>query len=88
MRYMMLVKANKDFEAGSPPNPELIAAVAKLADEASAQGVMVASGGLLPSSQGVRIRVAGGKTQSNACVPSASATAEQKLSLPRRQPAP
>jgi len=62
MRYMMLVKANKDFEAGSPPNPELIAAVAKLADEASAQGVMVASGGLLPSSQGVRIRVAGGKT--------------------------
>ena len=59
---MMLVKANKDFEAGAPPNPELMAAVAKLADEATARGVMVTSGGLLPSSQGVRIRVARGKT--------------------------
>ena len=38
---MMLVKANKDFEAGTPPNPELMAAVAKLADEATARGVMV-----------------------------------------------
>jgi len=62
MRFMMLVKANKDFEAGAPPNPELMAAVAKLADEATARGVMVTSGGLLPSSQGVRIRVARGKT--------------------------
>ncbi len=62
MRFMMLVKANKDFEAGAPPNPELMAAIAKLADEATARGVMVAAGGLLPSSQGVRIRVARGKT--------------------------
>src|SRR5213080_3198756 len=62
MRFMMLVKANKDFEAGAPPNPELMAALAKLADEATARGVMVSAGGLLPSSQGVRIRVAGGKT--------------------------
>ena len=62
MRFMMLVKANKDFEAGAPPNPELMAAVAKLADEATARGVMVTAGGLLPSSQGVRIRVARGKT--------------------------
>ena len=62
MRFMMLVKANKDFETGAPPNPELIAAVAKLADEATARGVMVSAGGLLPSSQGVRICAAGGKT--------------------------
>jgi len=59
---MMLVKANKDSEAGAPPNPELMTAVAKLADEATARGVMVTAGGLLPSSQGVRIRVARGKT--------------------------
>jgi hypothetical protein len=59
---MMLVKANNDSEAGVPPNPELMAAVAKLADEATARGAMVAAGGLLPSSEGVRIRVAGGKT--------------------------
>jgi hypothetical protein len=62
MRFMMLVKANKDYEAGAPPNPELMAAVAKLAEEATVRGVMVAAGGLSPSSQGVRIRVEGGKT--------------------------
>jgi len=62
MRFMMLVKANKDFEAGAPPNPELMAAIAKLAEEATARGAMVAAGGLLPSSQGVRIHVARGKT--------------------------
>jgi len=62
MRFMMLVKANKDSETGAPPNPELMAAIAKLADEAAARGVMVGAGGLLPSSQGVRIRAVGGKT--------------------------
>ena len=62
MRYMMIVKANKDSEAGIPPSPQLIAAISKLAEEAMAGGAMVASGGLLPSSQGVRIRVAQGKT--------------------------
>ena len=62
MRFMMLVKANKNSEAGAPPNPELMAAVAKLADEAMARGTMVTAGGLLPSSEGVRIRVAGGTT--------------------------
>lgn len=62
MRFMMLVKANKDFEAGAPPNPELIAAITKLSAEATARGVMVTAGGLLPSSQGVRIRAAAGKT--------------------------
>jgi hypothetical protein len=61
MRFMMLIKANKESEAGVAPNPELMAAVAKLADEATTRGVMVAAGGLLPSSEGVRIRVAGGK---------------------------
>jgi hypothetical protein len=62
MRYMMIVKANKDSEAGVPPNPELMAAIAKLAAEASQRGVMVDAGGLLPSSQGARVRVSGGKT--------------------------
>lgn len=62
MRFMMIVKADKEFEAGKPPNPELMAAIAKLADEATKRGQMVAAGGLLPSSQGVRIHVSGGKT--------------------------
>ena len=62
MRFMMIVKANRDSEAGVPPNPELIAAIAKMSEEATQRGTMVSSGGLLPSSQGARIRVAGGKT--------------------------
>src|SRR5262245_5081479 len=62
MRFMMLVKANKDYEAGAPPNPELMAAIAKLSEEAAARGQMIDAGGLMPSSQGVRIRVERGKT--------------------------
>jgi hypothetical protein len=59
---MMIVKATKNSEAGIPPNPELITAIAKMADEATQSGVMLGAGGLLPSSQGARIRVSGGKT--------------------------
>ncbi len=62
MRFMMIVKANKDSEAGLPPNPELVAAIGKLAEEARQRGVMIDAGGLLPSSQGARIRVSRGKT--------------------------
>ena len=62
MRYMMIVKATRDSEAGVPPNPELIAAITKLSSDAAASGAMVAAGGLLPSSQGVRIRAAKGET--------------------------
>jgi len=58
----MLVKATKDSEACAPPNPELMAAIAKLAEEATARGVMVTAGGLLPSSEGVRVRVSRGRT--------------------------
>src|SRR5215831_11505583 len=62
MRFMMIIKATRESEAGAALNPELMAAVAKLAGDATAQGAMVTAGGLLPSSQGVRIRVASGKT--------------------------
>jgi PhnB protein len=62
VRFMMILKATKDSEAGRPPNPKLVAATAKLAEEANKAGLIVESGGLLPSSQGTRIRVSGGKT--------------------------
>jgi PhnB protein len=62
VRFMMMVKATKDSEAGMPSNPKLMAAVEKLGEEANKAGLMVSSGGLLPSSQGARIRVSGGKT--------------------------
>jgi hypothetical protein len=62
MHYMMIVKSTKESEAGCAAHPELMAAVAKMADEASKRGVMISAGGLQPSSKGARIRVAGGKT--------------------------
>ena len=62
MRFMMLVKATRDSEAGAAPNPQLMAAVTKLAEEATALGALITGGGLRPSSQGVRICVANGKT--------------------------
>ncbi len=61
MRFMMIVKADKDYEAGAPPNPELMAAIGKLAEEGMKSGVVVSNGGLLPSSQGARIQVSEGK---------------------------
>ena len=61
MRYMMMVKADQDYEAGSPPKPELMAAIGKLSEEMARAGVLLETGGLLPSSMGARVRVAGGK---------------------------
>jgi hypothetical protein len=62
MQFMMILKATKDSEAGCTPNPELMAAVAKMGEEATKRGVMITAGGLQPSSQGARIHVSGGKT--------------------------
>ena len=62
MQFMMIVKSTKDSEAGRPPNPELMAAIAKMGAEAAKKGLMVISGGLQPSSQGARIHVSGGRT--------------------------
>lgn len=61
MRFMMIVKADKNYEAGLPPSPELTAAIGKLTEEEIKSGVLLSNGGLLPSSQGARIRVGGGK---------------------------
>ena len=61
MRYMMMIKATKDSEAGVPPNPELMAGMAKLSEEMAKAGKLLASGGLLPSSKGMRLSYSGGK---------------------------
>ena len=61
MRYMMIVKADKNYEAGAPPEPELMSAVGKLSDEMIKAGVLLEMGGLLPSSKGARINVKQGK---------------------------
>jgi hypothetical protein len=61
MRFMMLIKANEDFEAGVPPCPELIVAMGTLAEEMTERGVLLSSDGMKPSSTGTRVRFAGGK---------------------------
>jgi len=61
MRFMMMIKATKDYEAGLPPSPELMAGMAKLTEDNVKSGALLASGGLQPSSQGLRIRYSGGK---------------------------
>ena len=61
MRFMMIVKADRNYEAGAPPKPELMAAVGKLSEEMIKAGVLLDMGGLLPTSQGALINVRKGK---------------------------
>ena len=61
MRFMMLVKADQNYEAGKPPPPELMTAMDKLAQDMTRAGVLLDTGGLQPSSKGARVRVGGGK---------------------------
>jgi hypothetical protein len=60
MRFMMIVKSDDRHEAGVAPDPRLMEAVGKLAAEMEQAGRMVFSGGLAPSSQGVRIQAKDG----------------------------
>jgi hypothetical protein len=61
MRFMMIVKANKDTEAGVMPKEELLAAMAKYNEELVKAGVLLDGTGLQPSSKGARIKFSGGK---------------------------
>jgi len=62
MKFMILVKANKNSEAGELPSEELLAAMGKYNEELVKAGVLIAGEGLHPSSKGVRVRFSGGKT--------------------------
>ena len=59
MRFMVIVKANKDSEAGVMPSTELLTAMGKFNEEMVKAGVMLAGEGLHPSSNGVRIKYSG-----------------------------
>ncbi len=56
MRFMVLVKASQESEAGVMPDTELLTAMGKFNEEMAAAGVMVSGEGLHPSSKGVRLR--------------------------------
>lgn len=59
MRFMVIVKATKDSEAGQMPDEKLLAAMGAYNEELAKAGVMVAGEGLHPSSKGVRVRFSG-----------------------------
>jgi hypothetical protein len=61
MRFMVMVKATKDSEAGVMPSEELLSAMAKFNEEMVKAGVMLEGNGLQPSSKGARVRFSGTK---------------------------
>jgi hypothetical protein len=61
MRFMVMVKATKDSEAGKMPSEELLAAMAKFNEEMVKAGILLDANGLQASSKGARIRFAGDK---------------------------
>jgi hypothetical protein len=61
MKFMVMVKASKDSEAGKMPSQELLAAMGKYNEELVKAGIMLAGEGLHPSSKGARVRFVGDK---------------------------
>ena len=61
MRFLMMVKANKDSEAGVMPDDTLIAEMGRYNEELAKAGVLLDLSGLQPSSKGARVRFSGGK---------------------------
>ena len=61
MRFMVMVKASPESEAGVMPSQEMLAAMGKYNEELVKAGVMLAGEGLQPSSKGARVRFSGDK---------------------------
>src|SRR5262249_51041514 len=61
MRFMVIVKANKDSEAGVVPSKEILTAMGKYNEELVKAGIMLAAEGLQASSKGKRVRFSGNK---------------------------
>ena len=61
MRFMVMIKANPQTEAGEMPSEEVLAAMGRYNEELANAGVMLGGEGLHPSSKGARVRFAGGQ---------------------------
>jgi len=61
MKFMVIVKANKDSEAGVMPSQELLTAMGNFNEELVKAGVLLAAEGLQPSSKGARVKFSGTK---------------------------
>ena len=64
MRFMMIVKANQDSEAGVMPSMELVEAMGKFNEEMVKAGVLLAAEGLQASSKGAKVKFAPGQKPS------------------------
>jgi hypothetical protein len=62
MRFMILVKATKESEAGIMPSEQILTEMGKFNEELAKAGVLLAGEGLHPSSKGARVRFSGRKT--------------------------
>jgi len=62
MRFMVIVKADRNSEAGVMPSTELLTAMGKFNEEMVTAGVMQAGEGLHPSSRGARVKYSGGQS--------------------------
>jgi hypothetical protein len=62
MRFLVLVKADKNSEAGTMPDRKLLAEMGKFNEEPARAGELLAGDGLQPNSKGARVTFAGGKT--------------------------
>jgi len=62
MRFMVIVKADKNSEAGVLPSKQLLTDMGKFNEELAAAGVMLAGEGLHPTSKGARVKFSAGKT--------------------------
>jgi len=61
MRFIVMVKATKDSEAGKMPSRELLEAMGKYNEELAKAGILLAGEGLHPSRKGARVRFSGAK---------------------------
>ncbi|MGH8387519.1 MAG: YciI family protein [Pseudomonas sp.] len=61
MRFMIIIKASQDSEAGIMPSTELLTAMGNYNEELAKAGILLAGEGLHPSSKGARVRFSGDK---------------------------
>ncbi|TLY34710.1 MAG: YciI family protein [Nitrospirae bacterium] len=61
MRFMIIVKATKNSEAGVMPDEKLLTAMGKYNEELAKAGVLLAAEGLQPTSKGARVKFSGNK---------------------------
>jgi hypothetical protein len=61
MRFMLMTRADAGSEAGEFPSPEVMAQMGAFMEEITSAGVLLSGEGLLPSSQGARLKISNGK---------------------------